>query len=128
MIPYDSFLLDPPMLFGSGWLAAKITNRLPPRVRSKALGALGGATMAIFWGTSVSLYFNREWTRWIWEMCGAESGRDWMLNSGVFRFDHENAGPRTHAVSVAILATYPAWLWLGMRAGGCVSVRLGQAS
>jgi hypothetical protein len=56
-------------------------------------------------------------TRWIWEMFGAESRRDWMLNSGVFSFDHENAGPRTHAVSAAILATYPAWLWLGMRAG-----------
>ena len=26
MIPFDRFLLDPPMLFGSGWLTAKITK------------------------------------------------------------------------------------------------------
>jgi len=118
MIPYDSFLLDPPMLFGSGWAAARVTHRLDQPARSRALAVLGAGTMAVFWVTSVSLYLNRGWTRWIWEMCGAESGRDWMLNSGVFRFEHERPTPATHAVSAAILATYPAWLVLGMRAGG----------
>ena len=118
MIPYDSFLLDPPMLVASGWLAAKITGRLERGSRRKALMALGAGTMTIFWVTSVSLYFDKEWTRWIWEMCRAESGRDWMLNSGVFSFDFRNVSRRTHAVSAAILSTYPAWLVLGMRLGG----------
>jgi hypothetical protein len=117
VIPYDSFLLDPPMLFASGFLAARITRRLDPARRRQALRVLGTGTMAVFWITSVSLYLNREWTRWIWEMCRAESGRDWMLNSGVFRFDHRNVSPATHAVSAGILATYPAWLVLGIRAG-----------
>ncbi len=40
-----------------------------------------------------------------------------MLNSGVLRLDAERAGPGTHAVSAAIFATYPAWLWLGVRRG-----------
>jgi hypothetical protein len=40
-----------------------------------------------------------------------------MLNSGVFRFDHRQVSPGTHAVSAGILATYPAWLVLGMRLG-----------
>jgi len=118
VIPYDSFLLDPPMLFGSGWIAARVTRWLGEPARSRTLAALGAGTLAVFWATSVSLYLNREWTRWIWEMCGAESGRDWMLNSGVFGFEHERPMPATHAVSAAILATYPAWLVLGMRAGG----------
>ena len=117
MIPFDSFLLDPSMLFASGWLAGRITGPLPPRARRTARRALGGGTTAVFWVTSVSLYLNLEWTRWIWEMCRAESGRDWMLNSGVFRFDHRNVSPATHAASAGILATYPAWLVLGMRAG-----------
>ena len=117
MIPFDSFLLDPPMLVGSGFLAARITRGLSPDRRRQARWILGTGTMAVFWITSVSLYLNREWTRWIWEMCRAESGRDWMLNSGVFRFDHRNVSPRTHAVSAGILATYPAWLVLGMRLG-----------
>jgi hypothetical protein len=98
-------------------LSAKLTRRLPANARRGALVGLSTATMTLFWATSISLYLNLEWTRWIWEMCGAESGRDWMLNSGVFRFDHRHASRRTHAVSAAILATYPAWLALGVRAG-----------
>ena len=117
MIPYDSFLLDPPMLAASGWLSAKLTGRMTPEHRRSARKALGVGTVAIFWATSVSLYLNREWTRWIWEMCRAESGRDWMLNSGVFRFDHRNPSRRTHVVSAAILATYPAWFAAGVKAG-----------
>jgi hypothetical protein len=33
----------------------------------------------------------------------------------VLRFDWRKAGPRTHRISAAIFATYPLWLWLGMR-------------
>jgi hypothetical protein len=117
VIPYDSFLLDPPMLFASGFLAGRITRRMDRERRRRALAVICAGTMAGFWITSVSLYLNREWTRWIWEMCGAESGRDWMLNSGVFRFDHRNVSPTTHAVSAGILATYPVWLGLGVKAG-----------
>ena len=117
MIPYDSFLLDPPMLVGSGWLATRLTSPLHGRRREQALKALEALTVGGFVVTSASLYLNLGWTRWIWRMCRAESGRDWMLNSGVFRFDHRNVSPRTHAVSAGILATYPAWLVLGMRLG-----------
>jgi len=38
-----------------------------------------------------------------------------MLNSGVLRLDHRRAGAPTHAVSAALFASYPLWLWLGMR-------------
>jgi hypothetical protein len=117
MIPYDSFLLDPPMLAASGWLSAKLTKRMTPEHRRSARRALGVGTIAIFWATSASLYMNREWTRWIWEMCRAESGRDWMLNSGVFGLDPNRASTSTHLVSGALFATYPLWLWLGLRHG-----------
>jgi hypothetical protein len=50
-------------------------------------------------------------------MCRAQDGRDWMLNSGVFRFDHRNVGPRTHAASALLFATYPVWMWLGLKHG-----------
>ena len=78
---------------------------------------LGAATMAVFWGVSIPLYLNQGWTRPIWRACRAASGRDWMLNSGVFRFDHERVSERTHKVSAAIFATYPLWLYLGYRHG-----------
>ena len=105
-----SFLIDPPWLYANGRAAARV---LPAEHAPKA----AAATMAVFWATSISLYLNRPWTRPIWRACRAQDGRDWMLNSGVLRLDHRNAGGRTHAVSALLFATYPLWLWLGWRHG-----------
>jgi hypothetical protein len=102
-----SFLIDPPWLYANGRVLAKA----PPRARRP----LAAATLTTFVVTSVSLYLDRGWTRPIWRLCRARSGRDWMLNSGVLRLDPERADPRTHAVSAALFATYPLWLWLGLR-------------
>ena len=102
-----SFLIDPPWLYANGRILARLPER-PAKVAA-------GATIGVFLATSISLYLNRRWTRPIWKACRAQDGRDWMLNSGVFRFDHERAGPGTHAVSAALFVTYPVWLWLGYR-------------
>lgn len=107
-----SFLIDPPWLYANGYAYGKLA---PEEHQEGTAAALGAATIAVFLVTSVSLYQNRRWTRPIWRLCRAQDGRDWMLNSGVFSFDHRRAGPRTHAVSAALFATYPAWLWLGWR-------------
>jgi hypothetical protein len=107
-----SFLIDPPLLYASGRAYAELTPDDP------ALDPLvGAATMAVFWGVSVSLYLNRRWTKPIWWLCRARSGRDWMLNSGVLKLDVDRAGPPTHAISAALFASYPVWLAMGMRAG-----------
>ena len=104
-----SFLVDPPLLVLSG----AAIERLAPDEHTK--GRAGTAVLGTFLVTSGALYANAGWIRWFWRACRAETGRDWMLNSGVFRFDHERASGRTHAVSAALFATYPAWLWLGWR-------------
>lgn len=106
-----SFLIDPPWLYANGRAIAAAA----PGERTVA--ALGAATMGVFWGVSVPLYLDARWTRPIWRACRARSGRDWMLNSGVLRFEHRRPSRRTHAVSAAIFATYPLWLWLGYRHG-----------
>ena len=106
-----SFLIDPPWLYATG----RAYGRLLPE-RTPAARALHTATAGAFLATSISLYLNRPWTRGIWEACRAEDGRDWMLNSGVFRIDHRRAGARTHAVAALLFATYPLWLRLGERA------------
>ncbi len=107
-----SFLIDPPWLYANGRAYAAAGG---PGGRTAT--ALGAATIAAFWGVSVSLYLNKRWTRPIWKACRAEDGRDWMLNSGVLRLDHRNAGTVTHAVSAALFATYPYWLWKGYMDG-----------
>jgi hypothetical protein len=108
-----SFLIDPPLLYGGGCAYKRATRELEPsRSRDAAAGA---AFMAIFWGISVGLYLDQAWTRPVWRICRAASGRDWMLNSGVFGFQWRKPSGRTHAIAGAIFATYPIWLWLGMR-------------
>jgi hypothetical protein len=109
-----SFLIDPPWLYANGRAYAKLAPE-PAQGRTAALA--GAATIAGFWAVSVSLYLNRRWTKPIWEACRADDGRDWMLNSGVLRFDHERATTRTHAASAALFASYPLFLWLGWRHG-----------
>lgn len=105
-----SFLIDPPWLYATGREIGKRTD--PP-----AETALAATTMAIFWGVSIPLYLDQRWTRPIWRACRARSGRDWMLNSGVFRFDDRHPGPRTHAVSALLFSLYPVALALGVRRG-----------
>jgi hypothetical protein len=104
-----SFLIDPALLAASGALIDRIA---PDDQRATQLEA---AVITTFVGVSAGLYINAEPTRWIWELCKAESGRDWMLNSGVFDLEHEDVGWRTHAVAIGIFATYPLWLRLGRR-------------
>jgi hypothetical protein len=108
-----SFLIDPPLLYSGGRAYARATrNSDPSRAREVAAGA---GFMALFWGISVGLYLDQGWTRPVWRLCRAASGRDWMLNSGVFGFEWREPSARTHAIAGAIFATYPMWLWLGMR-------------
>lgn len=102
-----SFLIDPPLLIAAG---AAIERFAPSE---GVADALESATVATFIGGSVGLYLNAEPTRWLWELCGAESGRDWMLNSGVFDLEHHNPSNRTHAAAAAIFATYPLWPRIG---------------
>jgi hypothetical protein len=105
-----SFLIDPPWLYASG----VAYGRLMPE-RTPAARAVQTATAGVFLATSISLYLDRPWTRPIWRACRAESGRDWMLNSGVFHLDHRRASARTHVVSALLFVTYPLWLMLGER-------------
>ncbi len=108
-----SFLIDPALLYAGGRTYARV---MPEQKRSASADTkVMTGYMALFWGVSVGLYLDQRWTEPLWQACHAESGRDWMLNSGVLRFDWRKAGPRTHKVSTAIFATYPLWLWLGMR-------------
>ena len=102
-----SFLIDGPWLYANGRAIARTDHPTE----------LAAGTMAVFWGVSIPLYLNRRWTRPIWRACRASSGRDWMINSGVLKVDADTVSARGHALSAAIFATYPLWLWLGLRHG-----------
>ena len=105
-----SFLLDPPLLYASGEAYGRLA---PESAQGGVAVAAGAATLAVFVGTSASLYANRAWTRPLVRLVRARDGRDWMLNSGVLRLPYRRVGARTHLAAAAAFATYPLWLWLG---------------
>ncbi|MFH1539884.1 MAG: hypothetical protein ABIH66_13105, partial [bacterium] len=61
--------------------------------------------------------FDLPWIEWMWRMCGAESGRDWMINSGVFNFDYKNVSEAGHLFCGFMFALYPLWLYVGLHLG-----------
>ena len=98
-----SFLIDPPLLYATG----TVYRRLPEE-RARWLTV---PTIGAFWFAGVSCWLNLPYMRPLWKLFGARDGRDFMVNSGVFRFD-----PDPHpAIAAAIFATYPLWLLLGHR-------------
>lgn len=103
-----SFLVDPPMLVACG-----AASNLLPEDRARRL--VRGAVLATFLGTSIALYANAPWTRWLWKLCRADSGRDWMINSGVTHFEHESPPAAVHVAAAAMFAAYPLWYRLGAR-------------
>lgn len=104
-----SFLADPPLLFATG---AAVETVVPDEKAKKAIGVV---VVAGFVGFSVGLYLEKPWAAWLWQMVGARSGRDWMINSRVTDFEYESPSIGTHLVSGAIFATYPIWFGLGRR-------------
>jgi hypothetical protein len=99
-----SFLIDAPWLAANGYLIAKVS---PNEKVERALELVIDAT---FLAVSVPMYLNAKWTEPVWKPTGSESGRDWMINSRVFMFEHKRPSWKVNAVSAAIFATHPLWL------------------
>ena len=104
-----SFLIDPPWLYANG----RVMAHLPESARRP----LAAATVATFWGAGIATYLDKPWMRWLWKPFPSRDGRDFMINSGVLKLDHERDRRRADALSAAVFATYPLWLWLGLRSG-----------
>ena len=100
-----SFLVDAPWLYANGRALGAVVED------ETAQNAIAAATMLTFWGVSISLYRDAAWTRPLLRVLPGDSGRDFMVNSGVFRFDPR----RRTALHAMIFASYPLFLWLGLR-------------
>jgi len=105
-----SFLLDPGLLVASG---VAIEHVVPEERRALA----EQATLVTFMGISSALYANAPGLGLFWKTFRSKDGRDFMINSGVLRFEAEHPRARTHLAAAAIFCTYPLWLRLGRRLG-----------
>lgn len=107
-----SFLVDPPLLLASGLAISKLA---PDEETGHKLEML---TRVTFLAGATALYLNAPVANGIArKVFRSEDGREFMVNSMVFNFDHRKLRGRRHLVAAGLLATYPLWLKLGRRLG-----------
>jgi hypothetical protein len=116
-----SFLADPPALFGAGALAGATLDE------DQVVPATAVAT-GVFLGVSIPLYMNVGWIEWFARMWGAESGRDFMLNSGrlglgLLSFDPAKSSKRRHIFAILLFLAYPLFFRLGWAFGRRLRLR-----
>lgn len=106
-----SFVIDPPLLVGSGAAIGRYVDD------SRLSRGLQLATLATFVGVSAALYANHPATDPLRRPFGARSGREFMLTSGLARVNERAMSRGQHALALSQFALYPAWLALGVRLG-----------
>lgn len=111
-----TFLIDPPLLIIFGFLCYIIGEKLRERTRLPITLALAIFTMATIWFMSISLYLNMPHMDWFWQAFPpATSGKELMINSNLFAFESVNTAGLVDAIAFLIIATYPIWLYIGLK-------------
>ncbi|TFG10238.1 hypothetical protein EU538_02620 [Candidatus Thorarchaeota archaeon] len=112
-----TFLIDPPLLISFGVISyaigAKLTDRTQLPVGS--ILAIFSTVTIIF--TSSSLYLNLWYMDWFWTPFYplVDSGRDLMINSGLFSFESVDTQGLIDFLALMQIALYPLWVFLGTR-------------
>ena len=107
-----AFLMDAPMLVASG---AAISKLIPDEGAARKLEA---ATAVTFIAGATAFYLNAPGFKQVAQkVFRSEDGREFMVNSMVFNFDHRKLRGSRHLIAVGLLASYPLWLKLGRRIG-----------
>ncbi len=112
-----TFLIDPALLIIFGYVSFVIGNALKHKTQlpiSKALVIFSLCTI-IF--TSSSLYLNMGYVDFFWLpfMPAVTSGKDLMINSGIFSFESTTTTGLIDALAFLQIAIYPIWIYLGVK-------------
>ncbi|MHA1135071.1 MAG: hypothetical protein ACTSSE_01135 [Candidatus Thorarchaeota archaeon] len=112
-----TFLIDPALLViftvVSFWIGQRISNRTELPV-DRILTIFSLCTI-IF--TSTSLYLNLWYMDWFWVPFSpiVTSGRDLMINSGIFSFESINTTGLVDLLAAIQIALYLLWTYCGYR-------------
>ncbi len=113
-----SFLLDPFLLVFCGLVIVLLYNQWLYRLTRHARKFLGILAVILFWVVAGSLYLNLGWFDWMWLWSGrAVTGRDFMINSGIFHFEYVNTTGLIDLVALFLFLLYPVWLYAGIFIG-----------
>ncbi|NWF95835.1 MAG: hypothetical protein HXY34_06800 [Candidatus Thorarchaeota archaeon] len=98
-------------------LSCWIGERFPTRTRAPIGTALAIFSLCVIVFTSTSLYLNLSYMNWFWMPFSpaVTSGRDLMINSGIFHFESVNTAGLIDALAAIQVLLYPLWTYLGLR-------------
>jgi hypothetical protein len=112
-----TFLIDPPLLFVLGGISYLIGDPLATRTHLPVAKILATFSLCIIIFTSTSLYLNMSYMDWFWLpfQPAVSSGRDLMINSGIFSFDYVNTAGITDVLAFIQVLLFPIWTYMGIR-------------
>ena len=112
-----TFLIDPPLLVSFALLSFAIGERVKNRTELPVGKILSIFSLCVIIFTSTSLYLNLPIMDWFWVPFYpvVTSGRDLMINSGLFSFESVNTAGLIDALSALQIMLYPLWTYLGVR-------------
>ncbi|MHA1479980.1 MAG: hypothetical protein ACTSQZ_00955 [Candidatus Thorarchaeota archaeon] len=112
-----TFLIDPPLLIFFSLISLKIGDLVSTKTKLPIGKFLALFSLVVILFTSTSLYLNGWWLDWFWVpfQPAVTSGRDLMINSGIFSFESANTAGLTDALAFIQIALYPMWTLIGIK-------------
>jgi hypothetical protein len=112
-----TFLIDPPLLIIFSLLSCWIDEKAKGKTERPVEKFLAIFSLCVIIFTSSSLYLNMWFMDWFWMPFspGVTSGRDLMINSGLFAFESVNTGGLIDTLALIQILLYPLWSIIGLR-------------
>jgi hypothetical protein len=112
-----TFLIDPPLLITFGFVSYIIGDSIRGRTKLPVSQILAVFSVCTIIFTSSTLYLNLWFMDWFWQPFSplVSSGRDLMINSGIFSFESENTAGLIDTLAFIQIALYPLWIYIGVR-------------
>src|SRR5919199_381568 len=106
-----SIVTDPVALLANGEAYARA---LPEGAQGGLARTAGALTLAAFWGGAAAFWLDHELTVPVRQALGYRSGRELMLRFPLpDRGRRRRRSVREDVLALAVVSSYPPWLWLG---------------
>ncbi len=112
-----TFLIDPGLLIIFSIVSYWIEGRIRERTSLPVGKILAVSSLCVIIFTSTSLYLNMWYMDWLWQPFSptVKSGKDLMINSGIFDFESINTQGLIDALAAIQICLYPLWTAFGIK-------------
>ena len=112
-----TFLIDPGLLIIFSLVSCGIESYVRERTTLPVGKILAIFSLCVLIFTSTSLYLNLSYMDWLWQPFSpvVTSGKDLMINSGIFNFESTNTSGLIDVLAAVQIILYPLWTYTGLK-------------